>query len=182
MSVSYRQLIGLLLLAVAVLVAWLVVWPMWNNFQASQTLLADARVHLADKEALLERISRLQREFESNRAQAERVNLVIPIGRDIPGVLETVNALATVSGISLDVFSLDAGGGQGTTIEGTTLAMLPISVGVSGSYDAVKTFLRNVEQNIRLFETTSMSFIKREGTDAGPGTFTLTAQVSAYYQ
>lgn len=183
MSTSYRQLIGLALIAIAALTAWLVVWPMWTNLQESRRLLEDARVRLNDKRELLERIAELKGEFEANRALAERANLIIPVGRDVPGVLEMANALAAVSGVSLETLGLNAGsGGQPTTIEGTTLSTLPVSLGVSGSYDAVKTFLRNLEQNIRLFEATGMDFSRRDAVGDAPEAFSATLQVHAYYQ
>ncbi len=183
MPTSYRQLIGLALIAIAALVAWLVVWPMWTNLTASRSLLADVRVRLADKRELIEQIAERKREFEANRAAAERAGLVIPVGRDVPGVLETANALATVSGVSLDTLSLNAGsGGQPATIEGTTLSTMSVGLGASGSYDAIKTLLRNIEQNIRLFETVSMDFSKRDAGSGAPDAFSVTLQMNAYYQ
>lgn len=183
MSTSYRQLIGLALIAVAALAAWFVVWPMWTNFQESKTLLADVRVRLADKRELVERIAELKGEFEANRVLAERANLIIPVGRDVPGVLEMASALAAVSGVSLETLGLNAGsGGQQIAIEGTTLSTLPMYLGASGSYDAVKTFLRNLEQNVRLFEATGMDFSRRDVTGGAPEAFSVTLQVNAYYQ
>lgn len=183
MSTSYRQLIGLALIAIAGLVAWLVVWPMWSNLQQSRALLADARVRLADKHELIERIAERKREFEANRAEAERAGLVIPVGRDVPGVLETASALATVSGVSLDTLGLNAGsGGQAAVIEGTTLSTISVSLGASGSYDAIKTLLKNIEQNIRLLETAGMDFSKRDAEGGAPDAFSVTLQMNAYYQ
>lgn len=183
MATSYRQLIGLTLIAVAVLTAWLVVWPMWSNLQQARARLADARVRLNDKQELIARIAELKAEFEANRALAERASLVIPVGRDVPGILETSSALAAVSGVSLDTLGMSAGsGGQPATIEGTTLSTLSVSLGASGSYDAIKTLLRNIEQNIRLFETVSMDFSKRDAQGGAPDAFFVTLQMNAYYQ
>ncbi|MBI2625954.1 type 4a pilus biogenesis protein PilO [Candidatus Parcubacteria bacterium] len=173
-----RQTTGLVLIAAAFIAAWVFVWPLWTSFQEASRLLNDARVRLNDKQEFVRHIAELQKEYEANQAEARRASLVIPVGRDIPGLLETVSALATVSGVSLDAFGFSGGQATGPGTSGNiSLPTIAVNMNVAGSYEAIKGLLRNIEQNIRLFETETVIFGRQED-----GLFSAQMKLNAYYQ
>ncbi|MBI3305103.1 type 4a pilus biogenesis protein PilO [Candidatus Parcubacteria bacterium] len=175
---AYRQIIGLVLIAAALIAAWVFVWPLWISSQEASRLLNDARVRLNDKQEFVRHIAELQKEYEANRVEAGRASLVIPVGRDIPGLLETVSALATVSGVALDTFGFAGGQATGPATSGNiSLPTIAINMNVAGSYEAIKSLVRNIEQNIRLFEAETVSFSRRED-----GLYSAGLKLDAYYQ
>jgi hypothetical protein len=159
-----------------------------------------------NEKQIVDEVHKLQTSYQNQTAAIQAVDMALPVGQNLAGGLAQVYGLAGESGVIVQgtTISLQAiqqpvavpaaasGGGQ---IQSAALAgsikkpagTITFTIIGSGSYEAIKTFLRGLETNVRIFDVQSIMLanaaITGTKTSAGnPDFFNYTITVASYYQ
>lgn len=131
--------------------------------------------------ALYERLSTLEKEYgslstklsflkslqeENLRDQLVMLVSAIPQDKSVPSIFSTLEGLAQQSGVSIGEINLTSPGSLATGSAGRQMtsgkkigaSTLPFSLGATGTYDQIRSFVSSVNQVKRLFDVTSFEF------------------------
>jgi len=108
----------------------------------------------------------------AHQADIDKINYILPSEAKIPELIAQLEALVTSDGFKIS--SLDIGSKEikkesrddadAQAITDSGLAMLSIGLGINGGdYFALKRFLQDIENHLRLMDVMSISFQSTEG-------------------
>lgn len=127
--------------------------------------ITSEKERLLDKQELFAKVQELTRAYEDNKESVEKTEYVLPSSEKIPDLIVQVEALAFEQGLlleSIDITAIKEETGRTAEIpEEKTAAnykTLSISIKFIGSYESFKSFLKAVEENIRLMDISSVDF------------------------
>ena len=127
-----------------------------------------------DKQALLEKVEKLRDSYQTNEETLKKLEYILPDGQDVPNLIVQVEAFAVESGLSLKKIDFLAS-------KDKEYQILTINLGLSGSYFAFKSFLKIVEDNIRLMDMQTVNFSPKSGAQTSDIDFEITLR-AYYYQ
>lgn len=168
-----KTYIGAALIAVAGIMFWVLVVPSYNYVAALGAALEERENILDDRSQTIANISTLTQGYAQRASDLERFSNIVPARKNSPEIVSTLQALATQNGLLLNSMAL----GSSDNKEKSAHDILPIDIGLSGSYPAFRSFLANLEQNIRVVDVVSID-ASRPGEEPTVG-FRLKA--NAYY-
>jgi hypothetical protein len=145
------------------------VQPAYNSVQLLRGQLAGENQALASEKALVTQAQTLIAAYKQGHGQTAGVSLAIPDGEDVAGALAQMEGIASnnnvvLTGVSISTPGLATDIPQSITTNGTTTAtMRPLgsySVNLTGSasYENFKSFLDELETNIRIFDVKTVAF------------------------
>lgn len=109
-------------------------------------------------EQKLQDLQYLKGQFEANKDLVNLLNLAIPDGVQLPETLVSLDALAKDSGLEITSIQPKAASSGGDKT---------ISLSVTGSYDALKSFLVKMENNLRPMNASTISVNKSTTVSSG---------------
>lgn len=197
-------LIALLLLVAALVVFFDLIEPEYTTVQSLRGQAESIQIQLANEQNIVKQVQGIVSTYQSQSAQVQEVNLAMPIGQDSSEALAQIYGIAANSGLSIQNLAISAqassAGGAGTAgavasgaarSAGAVIkpkGSLSFQITAVGNYEALKTFLKGLENNIRVFDVTGIG-INPVATINGPSSagttqdlFTYTITVVAYYQ
>ena len=163
------QLIISLLVFVGLLV--FLTSPTYQKLKLAQAELVRQQQELERTQNLVSVLDQLSSQFSSLSSDLEKVELSIPKKEDTPKLLVELPTLASQNGLVVS----EIGFGDPTKREG--YSSIPIRLSAKGSYLNLKSFLKAVEQNLRLLDVVSIGF----GEDKG-GQYDFGFSINTYYQ
>lgn len=196
-------LIALLLLAAAFVVFFDLIKPEYSYVESLRSQDESEQALLANEKQLATQVQWIISAYQSQTAEAQEVSLAMPVGQDTSEALAQIYGIAANSGLTIQNVAVSAQGspassaealnGTGTGATSSVSAIVKPKGSLSfqmtgvGSYEALKTFLQGVENNIRVFDVTAINInpvASINGTSAGTtqDLFTYTLTVVAYYQ
>lgn len=145
----------------------------------------------SEKQTLLAKVERLREDYKENEESLKKVDYILPSGQDIPNLIVQLEALALEGGLILE--HVDFSEYKGETVskaekarsqeqkEAKDYKVLIIDLKLTGSYSALKKFLKALEENIRLIDINSIGF---SGQLIGGETlfFNFNLNLKTYYQ
>jgi Tfp pilus assembly protein PilO len=175
-SKTARWSTGTALLCVVLLaIAWfLVVAPRRADAAEVQ---AEVLGQQQQNDQLRTSVEQLKAEFvqlPATRAKLAEIRNQLPPTQDVPGLLRTVESLATAAGVKLVSFTpgplqtLGANGAATTAAKSGsgTLTALPLTLTLTGEYFQVVTFLRQLQTGVpRAFLVSGLQIAKPDGAD-----------------
>jgi len=193
-------LIAILLLVAAFVVFFDLIEPEYATVQSLRGQSESVQAQLANEQQLVKQVQGIVSTYQSQSAQVQEVGLAMPIGQDTSEALAQIYGIAANSGLTIQNVAVSAQGssvttgtatGNGAQAAGAIVkpkGSLSFQVAGVGSYEALKTFLKGLENNIRVFDVTGIG-INPVASINGPSTvgttqdlFTYTITVVAYYQ
>jgi len=151
--------------------------------------IALEKEELLDKQELFAKVEELTKSYEQNKESVEKADYVLPPEEKIPDLIVQLEALAFEQGLLLEKIDiatavkeeksrLPEATAKEKTVE--TYKTLSISLRLVGSYEAFKTFLNSVEENIRLIDIKSVDFSPESKEEAKLFGFEIT--LTTYHQ
>ena len=146
---------------------------------------------LIDKQDLLARVEKLTKLYEENKDNVEKTNFILPSSEEIPNLLVQLEALAFEQGLVLGKVDLSTAKKEEPAqgIEGQQRVIqdyetMIINIGLTGTYEGLKSFLKATEENIRLMDVDSINFGSAPQAEEyeGPQMFNFNIIINAYYQ
>lgn len=190
-----RNALIVLFLFTTAIVAFFYLQPTWDEFQilrknnaGLQNLSAELDELIGNRDLLFEKINAISKD------NLTRIDTALPSGPRAAEFLVFLENLATKHSVTMTNTSLTgstvtkttASSGQPrpsqitTNVQGQTIAELPLSLQVTGSYEALKNFLGDLEKNLRITDVENISFSSPSGKNKNEFQFSLT--LKAYHQ
>jgi len=169
-----KMISGLALIIIAAAIFVLFDLTLWGEIKVNRDKLEKAEQDLVVAKDLLAVITEINTAFGDVAKEKERIEIALPPRAELPELLIQISSLASQNGLSLEQISFAANEKQLTGY-----VPINISVVVAGNYEALKTFLVAIEQNLRIIDVNGISFgtPKEEGK---PISFSL--RLTTYFQ
>lgn len=150
---NFRIYFGAGLISLAFFLAWILIYPLYNNVTALDAAVKDRNTTLSGREATLANIKNLSQQYSANTSQVQRFSDIVPAQKSQPELVSSIQAMASQNGLQLIGISL---AGQDSTQTQNPFQKQPLDLVLSGSYPAFKSFLQNLEHNIRVIDIQSI--------------------------
>lgn len=125
----------------------------------------------------LDKLSQLYPDLNSGSINSTTILHALPPTYDYAALASTVEALARRSGVSFSgAIGEDASDNAVASAATSTPVEIPLTIQVTGNYDAIKKFLGNLEKSIRPVNVATVTY---SGTNS---TLRATITASTYYQ
>ncbi|KKR03952.1 MAG: hypothetical protein UT31_C0006G0007 [Parcubacteria group bacterium GW2011_GWF2_39_13b] len=197
-----KSLVIILCILASVLVVWQLVLPVYDKITAINQEIGQAQKKVKKLEELEAKLKELAQVYKDKEPSISKLYKIMPNSKDVPEILNRFEALSFQSGVilnSLDFAEAEEGKKAARTApasdqegavsaggtlpagqeEETPVKTLTLGFKISGTYDAFRGFLDNLENCVRLADVQKISFaFSGEGGDLAD--FNITANV--YYR
>ncbi|OHA00689.1 MAG: hypothetical protein A3C07_00510 [Candidatus Sungbacteria bacterium RIFCSPHIGHO2_02_FULL_47_11] len=191
-----RIIATILFLIGALAVGIIYLAPQWDRFKSLRTEIDSLEAMSAELDELVKKRDIL---FDSVNAlprnQLAQISQAVPLGTqssELLVVLETLAADHNVALKSIDIAVSSApatpqlvaigqpvpGGLSPASLFDDSIRELPITLNLTGSYESLKNFLRDLEQSIRIIDVVDISF----GSVEKGGLINFSVRAKTYYQ
>jgi Tfp pilus assembly protein PilO len=147
-----RAYVGASLIAIAGILFWVFLMPLYDNVMAQRDALADRATILENRNTILTNISALTKQYADRSSEIQRFASIVPAQKSVAELVSSVQALASQNGLQLTSLNLSADTNQGKNVYHSQ----SIDMGLSGNYLAFKSFLIALEHNLRIIDITSI--------------------------
>lgn len=164
--------------AVAAFAFW-VLLPVWDNTQTALELKKMNAENLAQRKQLSANLEKLISQYNERSADFNYFSKAVPTGQDIPGLLVSLEALASENGVIFSVVNF-----KPKDLKAPDVKTLIMEIKIKGSYSAFQNYLGAMEKSLRLFDVTGVSFngIAPGQTGANADNLEFNLLVNTYYQ
>jgi Tfp pilus assembly protein PilO len=170
-----KLLAGLAFFLIGVAMFFFVDLTLWNNIKFTREKIERSEQELALLQDLVAVISELNTTFGDVAEAADKVEVALPPRAGIPEILVQVSVLASQNGLALQGINFSSE----ESSRKQTYSPVTINLQVSGDYEALKTFVVALEQNLRIIDVQRISFAAGS-EDEGPINFNLS--LTTYFQ
>lgn len=184
-----KLFITLILISGAVLVGAFYLRPQWQEFKLLRQETENLRNLSSELDELMQNRDALIQTLNSvSREDLRRIDLALPQGARSAEMLALLEVLAQKNNVLLrqvDLVEESAAGkggqprpgGISTPAPSGPYQELPVTLSVLSPYEAFKSFLDDLENNLRIIDVTGLSF-----TASGRNQFDFTIKAKTYYQ
>jgi hypothetical protein len=195
------------IIAAAFLIAALVAYiefivPAYSNLETLKGQVEGEAALYTNENQIVTQGQSLLAAYENNASSSEAVSWALPVGQNLSGALAQIYGVAANSGVTLvsTGISIQAVAQPSAVSDGSQIAnaastgsiikptgQISFQASGAGSYEAIKTFLKGLEANIRIFDVKSVTISPSGGTvtkgqAANPDMFAYSITVVTYYQ
>ena len=150
--------------------------------------MKQAKNSIIEKEEFLVKIDQLKQVYDSRKEAIKKASYLLPIEKDIPGLIVQFEALASENGLILESINFiektkkraSTGGGEAAVMPGQIYKTLNVSVELYGSYASFRSFLEAIEYNVRIMDISSINFSSEKSEESSA--FNFNVELEVYYQ
>ena len=157
MSVSMKNLLGVLLIAMGLFLFWTFLVPEFRDIMAQREAIQERQDLLAERQELMTKINETYTQYQGRAGDIQKFSAVVPAKKSTAELISELEAIAGQSGMQLANISIQQGQSAGD------YQVLSINAELLGSYGSLLTFLGAAEQNIRLLDIDSINASAGEG-------------------
>ena len=165
-----RNFLPALIVALAGFLLLALVWPQYQAVQTRRQAIQAVQALTAERQTWQENVANLTRQYQSRRADVANLNLLLPERRQLDQIIVNLQAAASQSGLQLREVTLSDNQGTGSPKQ------VAIKLNAGGSYPGLMTWLREVEQSLRLYDVGDISLAR----DLGGGGYSLEVKLNTY--
>jgi Tfp pilus assembly protein PilO len=187
-----KQLFVFIIIVIALVsVSYFLAWPAFVSVYASQKENAFWQEKIAETQNLKQKLGDLAGKYEIVKEDAERILAAVPKEEDLPALLVQLEALSSQNGLILNSIAFkqeDATLKKGqpsidlkivNPAVASAAKKMGIHVALSGSPTAFRSFLKAVEDNLRIMDVETISF--NSSSSFSESLVTFTVDLSVYY-
>lgn len=173
-------------LAGLLLVGTLVVYvsfikPEMDTISQERSLAVSKANLFSDQKAAVQGVQKLIAQFQSITSIQQDVNLEMPIGPNTTQALNQIQSITRLNQVNLNSLSMKPESFMPSRQPlAKRLGTLTLNMGVTGSYENIKGFLRALETNVRVANV--KTFVISPISSANQTNYSLTLTVEIYYQ
>ena len=167
-QLSSGFIVPLLILVIAAS-AYFVLLPKYKALNEAKQVLVEKQTEVSEKEAQLQGVRDLISDLKSKKEQLASLDEALPDAPRVPELLANVESLSLSSGLLMSNLQLtipqrSSGDSKATPlVQGISgpldnLGIVQVDLILKGKYVNLKTFLTNLEQNLRLMDILSLTF------------------------
>jgi len=197
----------LIILAVLAMVVWFFIYPAWQGVAQSRQDLIFWQKKIVEIEEARQKYFEFKTEYELLRAEETKIMNALPEEGDLPGLLVQLEALASRNGLILNSINfiypeksiqsampaygydgeesaaISASGSKAQSSSLANAKTLTIDIGLSGNFTALRNFLREIENNLRLTDVDNISFSSASaGQEITGSSGKLSIKLMVYYK
>ncbi len=189
-------ILAIVLLVASFIIFFDIIQPAYGNLEALKGKLAGEQSLLATESSTLSSLAGVIAKYNTQASSQDAVNATFPNGQNIAGAVAQMVGIAQANSIAIQNVSISAtaatqnGTGLGTSASAwlvkPTGTIAFVLTGV-GSYGNLKNFLRDLEDNVRIFDLKQLSIQPAPtvtGRSASPtqDLFSYVITANTYYQ
>lgn len=176
---AIKSLVGAILISIAVFVFWVVILPGYEKRSYFLSVIESRSVNLESKNGLIQKITKLEAEYQSKFAELKRLALVVPAKKDIEEMITILDSISSQSGVVLKKMGLSAQDKGGLNLPYNTVS---VELSVSGTYDSLSNLLNSIEKSIRLIDGTEIGLsIDQNAATSEEGLLSMSFKGVAYF-
>lgn len=161
---AIKNIIGAVFISIAALIAWVFIIPGYEMQTYLRTSIEIRSSVLSTKSELIKKVADLNVEYLEKFNELKRLSLVVPSEKNIAEVITSIEDISSQNGINVSELTIVESEEIGKVVN---YGSLGISIGFSGSYDAILSFLGNIEKHIRLIDVTSLGLSVKSEESSG---------------
>jgi hypothetical protein len=193
-------IIAALILAGALIVYFEFIIPAYTSLQLVKGQEESETTLYANEQQIVSKVKGLLTTYQNDASSSQSVAMALPVGPDISGALAQIYGIATNANVTIQGTQISTQAVQAVTMPATTVGAAAaagsivkptgrVSFQVTGStsYESFKSFLQELETNIRIFDVTAISLqpaalAATKTQAANSDMFNYTITVVTYYQ
>lgn len=160
MIFSKQAFLVTILWIVSLTVASLYLWPSYQEIRLLYNSSVEQKDELKKAEDFLEKLDELMSQREELKDQIKNAKNALPINKDLPELITQVASLVPDNGLILNVLNINEAGSANENIK-----TLLVSVTAKGAYESLKSFIKNLENNLRIMNVSLISFKSPPGEE-----------------
>ena len=193
------MIVALLFIVAAFMVFFDLLQPAYGDLQTKKGQQLNGQNLLANESTTVDQAKKLLSQYESVGQTGTDLALAMPSGPSVADALAQIYGIAQNSGVSIASVSASPPStvqrqaqvsGTSTSISAAQiirpLGMITFQLVASGSYENFKSFLAQMETNIRIFDVTALAVQTAPASSGGKGAgqdfFTYNMTIVTYYQ
>jgi Tfp pilus assembly protein PilO len=147
-----RTYLGAVLVALAGALFFLLVLPQYDAISARRAALAERSDLLTERQGLVKKIDDWKKEMATRADDIKDFSYIVPATKDAPDLVSMIQALASENGLQLNGLSM----GTNDQSEGASYATQSLDLSLAGGYVAFRSFMDEMEKNIRIIDIDSI--------------------------
>jgi hypothetical protein len=193
-------IIAALILAAALVVYFEFITSAYTTLQSVKGQEESETTLYANEQVVVSKVKSLLVTYQSDASSSQSVAMALPVGPDVSGALAQIygiatNANVTIQGAEISTQAVQAVAAPATTVGAAAATgsivkptgTVSFQVTGSASYESFKSFLQELETNIRIFDVTAISLqpaaiAATKTQTANMDMFNYTITVVTYYQ
>lgn len=165
-----RLILNLSIFLLLVFVILMGVKPAWSSVSNLRGDLSLRKDEAEKERQVLEKIKSLSGAVDSRQSEVKRLEEAIPSSESKPELIAIMENLASQNGLGLTAINTELVADEpksrkdrvANMLQGALLKTLRADLKLTGSYEAFKSWLVALENNLRIFDVQSISFSVRE--------------------
>lgn len=176
-----------LVLALIVIFVW--AWPAFQEMGVLNKKINEEKSQYDTQYKAVQIAKSIIDQYKSLISVSQTISLTIPRGAEIQNLLAQLDNITTQSGLSLqsvnfeNAGALASGGKQSAQNIIQSYKTLRLTLGLTGNYESLKTWLNAVESDIRLMDIINIAFAGlTSDSQKNSGLFNFKVMLNVYYQ
>ncbi|MGD0977038.1 MAG: type 4a pilus biogenesis protein PilO [Minisyncoccia bacterium] len=154
---------------------WLAV-PVYDNILDIKSATADMQSLLSERTTLRQNVSNLMQQYESRSAEIAKLMMFLPNQSRLDQIIETLQSTAGSTGIQMKDMSLAS---QPST-NNSPYVVTNIKIEVSGNYDLMVNYMKQLEQSLRIYDVTEISIARNQQAPLAANLFNIEIKANTY--
>lgn len=170
-----KTYIGSILVVVAGIIFWVFDMPAYDYVSNSRPAIQLRNDQLASRTKIIDNINNINKEYAKRSAEISRFSFIVPAKKSTAEIVSMSEALASQNGLQLSSLTL---GSEQQNQNNTLFNTQPISMSLSGTYPAFRSFLNALEKNVRITDIYSINAAPEQ---SGSANLLFDIKANAYY-
>lgn len=149
-----KNYIGTGLIAMAIILFWALVLPLYNGVSDLDTAIREREDLLNSRNTIIININNLNKEYQKRVSEIGKLSAIIPSKKSIAEVLSALDDVSVKNGMEL--FSSAITSQKTSDTDLNPYNTLSLDMAFNGNYLGLTNFLKAFERNLRLIDITSI--------------------------
>lgn len=147
-----RAYIGASLIAIAGLFAFVLIKPTYDDIIARREALTEREQMVSEQTAILNRLKDLKQQATERANDIEQFSNIVPAAKNTADLVAMLQALANQNGLEMTALAM----GSTQSTQDLPYNAQDISIGLAGGYIPFRSFIDDLEKNIRIIDIDSI--------------------------
>jgi Tfp pilus assembly protein PilO len=166
--------------------------PAYQDMEALKGKLVSEQNLLAQESTMVKQVQKNINSYNNATQAQSLISQFLPSTQDISGAVTQIYGIAGINNMSIQSISISPTSIIPPTVSNSSSSVniksfgsITFSFSVSGSYESIKSFIYDIETNMRIFDIKSLSISpaqSAQGSSAPKDLFTCNLSIQTYYQ
>ena len=170
---NFRKLISAGVISLAVVIAFVLLWPTFNHTSLLRTAIQERQVILQKRASLVSKVKQWQAQQKKDQSKIDKLSTLLPSQNANEEILVSLEQIAKQAGLVMQKVEISTG----DINNATSYENLLVTVVSSGQYVNFREWLTLVEKNLRIFDVQEYVI----GKDIAGNNLNFTIKFNSYY-